>query len=102
MNSLNGKDAEMERSYAKPRFTEKKFVITFIFVTSLFMLWGILRGGHDQSNDLDSVKLLYTVIGAVIFLIAILFYFVKAPSLKDPHVPIEAEKDAYAVPGDLI
>ena len=238
MNSINGKAAGVEKSSGKPRFTEKKFIITFIFVTSLFMLWGIaitmgdilnrhfqnvlnvskaqsglvqfslfgayavmaipaglfmkrfgykngvllglllyafgaflfvpaanaesflffrvalfilacglatletvahpfiaslgdqrtsdqrinfaqsfngvgavlgpliggyfiLRGGQDQSNDLDSVKLLYTVIGSVIFLIAIFFYFVKVPSLQDPHIPIEAEKDAYAVPGDL-
>src|SRR5882724_4529931 len=50
MNSLNGKTAEMEKLSARPHFTERKFVITFIFVTSLFMLWGIAITMGDILN----------------------------------------------------
>src|ERR1700712_5496660 len=34
----------------KPAFTEKKYVVTFIFVTSLFMLWGIAITMGDILN----------------------------------------------------
>ncbi|HMI05808.1 MAG TPA: MFS transporter, partial [Pedobacter sp.] len=34
----------------KPAFTEKKFLVTFIFVTSLFMLWGIAHSMSDVLN----------------------------------------------------
>src|SRR5258706_15287521 len=50
MNSLNGKTAEIEKLSARPHFTERKFVITFIFVTSLFMLWGIAITLGDVLN----------------------------------------------------
>ncbi len=60
----------------------------------------ILRGGQEHSNDLVSVKVLYQVIGAIILAIAVAFYFVKVPALTDPHVSINAEADAYAVPVD--
>ncbi|HYG37929.1 MAG TPA: sugar MFS transporter [Cytophagales bacterium] len=43
----------------------------------------ILRAG--QGNDLESVKMLYIIIGAVITAIAIAFSFVKVPALTDPH-----------------
>lgn len=33
-----------------PKFTERKFVLTFIFVTSLFMLWGIAITMGDVLN----------------------------------------------------
>lgn len=45
----------------------------------------ILKAGQEHSNDLVSVKLLYQVIGTVILSIAVAFFFVKIPSLKDPH-----------------
>ena len=35
---------------AKPAFTEKKYIITLIFVTSLFMLWGIAITMGDVLN----------------------------------------------------
>lgn len=34
----------------KPAFTEKKFILTFLFVTSLFMLWGIAITMGDVLN----------------------------------------------------
>lgn len=34
----------------KPDFTEKRFLITFAFVTSLFMLWGIAHSMSDVLN----------------------------------------------------
>ena len=34
----------------KAKFTEKKFVVTLIFVTSLFMLWGIAITMGDVLN----------------------------------------------------
>ncbi len=30
--------------HTKPAFTETKFIVTIIFVTSLFMRWGITMG----------------------------------------------------------
>jgi MFS transporter, FHS family, L-fucose permease len=36
--------------HAKPAFTENKFIITLIFVTSLFMLWGIAITMGDVLN----------------------------------------------------
>ncbi|WP_020598950.1 L-fucose:H+ symporter permease [Spirosoma panaciterrae] len=57
----------------------------------------ILRGGQEHSNDLESVKMLYVIIGGVILSIAIAFSFVKVPPVQDAH-SLEAEADAYAVP----
>jgi FHS family L-fucose permease-like MFS transporter len=34
----------------KPAFTEKKFVITLIFVTLLFLMWGVLHSMSDGLN----------------------------------------------------
>src|SRR6201989_1657367 len=34
----------------KPAFTEKKFILTLIFVTSLFMFWGIAVSMADVLN----------------------------------------------------
>jgi FHS family L-fucose permease-like MFS transporter len=33
-----------------PKFTEKKFIVTFIFVTSLFLMWGLLHSMSDVLN----------------------------------------------------
>ncbi|GAB3753373.1 L-fucose:H+ symporter permease [Spirosoma pomorum] len=57
----------------------------------------ILRGGQAHSNDLESVKMLYIIIGSVILSIAIAFSFVKVPPVQDAHA-IEVEADAYAIP----
>jgi len=34
----------------KPAFTEKKFLLTFVLVTSLFMLWGVAHSMSDVLN----------------------------------------------------
>jgi FHS family L-fucose permease-like MFS transporter len=34
----------------KPLFTEKRFIVTFIFVTSLFLMWGVLHAMSDVLN----------------------------------------------------
>ncbi|QJW89465.1 L-fucose:H+ symporter permease [Spirosoma taeanense] len=60
----------------------------------------ILRAGQEHSNDLESVKTLYVIIGSVILSIAAAFFFVKVPPVQDAH-SIEAEADAYAVPTDV-
>lgn len=63
----------------------------------------ILRTGQEHSNDLVSVKLLYQIIGSVIILLAVAFYFVQVPAFQDVHA-VESEADSFAVPvaaGDL-
>jgi len=35
---------------SKAAFTEKRFIITFIFVTSLFLMWGVLHAMSDVLN----------------------------------------------------
>jgi FHS family L-fucose permease-like MFS transporter len=45
----------------------------------------ILKAGQSHSNDLVSVKNLYAIIGSVIALIAVLFFFVKVPAIKYNH-----------------
>ncbi|KAA5544988.1 sugar MFS transporter [Adhaeribacter rhizoryzae] len=52
----------------------------------------LLRTGTP--GELDSVKILYTIIGVVITLLAIAFAFVKVPTLTDPHV---VSTDTYEV-----
>ncbi|MDN5286530.1 MAG: transporter, family, L-fucose permease [Mucilaginibacter sp.] len=34
----------------KPAFTERKFIIAFVFVTSLFLMWGLLHSMSDVLN----------------------------------------------------
>jgi len=34
----------------KPAFTEKRFIVTFVFVTSLFLMWGVLHSMSDVLN----------------------------------------------------
>lgn len=50
----------------------------------------ILRVGSGGDTALSSVKLLYTVIGAVILAVAIGFVMLKVPALKDPHTAGES------------
>jgi FHS family L-fucose permease-like MFS transporter len=58
----------------------------------------ILRAGQAHSNDLESVKLLYQIIGTVILTIALLFSFVKVPPVQDAHAATApgAEAGGYA------
>ncbi|MBC6988717.1 L-fucose:H+ symporter permease [Hymenobacter sp. BT491] len=58
----------------------------------------ILRAGQAHSNDLESVKLLYQIIGSVILFIAVAFFFVKVPPVQDAHAPVVpgAEAGGYA------
>ncbi|MFY7910012.1 MAG: L-fucose:H+ symporter permease [Emticicia sp.] len=44
----------------------------------------ILKSGSND-GDLSSVKILYSIIGIVILLIALAFYFVKVPTLNESH-----------------
>lgn len=53
----------------------------------------LLRNNTEGSTDLTSVKTLYIVIGSVIATIAILFSFVKVPSLTDPHAVVDPEAE---------
>lgn len=56
-----------------------------------------LLSGSEGSTDLTSVKILYTVIGAVILLVAVGFSFVKVPATTDPHVTTAADAAAINV-----
>ncbi|ALI98022.1 L-fucose:H+ symporter permease [Rufibacter tibetensis] len=57
----------------------------------------LLRTGTP--GELDSVEVLYTIIGSVILLLAIAFAFVKVPALVDPH---ESPSDAAQAGNGLI
>jgi FHS family L-fucose permease-like MFS transporter len=57
----------------------------------------LLRAGHDGGEGLGAVKMLYIIIGSVILLIAIVFSFIKVPSLQDPH---QIDVEAYAIATD--
>ena len=58
----------------KPAFTQKKFILTFVFVTSLFMLWGIaitmgdVLNKHFQNvlavSKADSALVQFSIFGA--------------------------------------
>ncbi len=50
------------------------------------LLGGIfIFGGSGEDSSLDSVKSLYTWIGVIVLVLAIIFFFIKVPELKDPH-----------------
>ena len=53
----------------------------------------ILRVGYGAENDLTSVKVLYTVIGSLILLVAVSFSFVKVPPLAPPHSDVSGAED---------
>jgi FHS family L-fucose permease-like MFS transporter len=57
----------------------------------------LLRDHVEGSTDLTSVKMLYIAIGCVIAVIALLFSFVKVPSLTDPHVSVNTDPKAVNV-----
>lgn len=50
----------------------------------------LLSGTAVDTGGLDSVKYLYIGIGCVIAAFAVAFYFVKVPSLSNPHVSQDA------------
>jgi MFS transporter, FHS family, L-fucose permease len=56
----------------------------------------ILRGGQANSDNLESVKTMYVMIGSVITAIAVAFSFVKVPALQDPHAEVVANADGSA------
>ncbi|MEI6948097.1 L-fucose:H+ symporter permease [Paraflavisolibacter sp. H34] len=58
------------------------------FIGSYFLL---RAGEQGAAGELASVKMLYTVIGSVIVLLALAFACVKVPKLADPHAPLEAD-----------
>ena len=49
----------------------------------------LLRGGQEAGFGLGPVKLLYTVIGIFIALVAVSFALVKVPETIDPHAQID-------------
>ena len=49
----------------------------------------ILKAGQEHSNDLYSVKVVYTIIGCVILAIAIAFFFLKVPPIPAYDEPVE-------------
>jgi FHS family L-fucose permease-like MFS transporter len=49
----------------------------------------ILKAGQEHSNDLYSVKVVYTIIGCVILAIAIAFFFLKVPPIPATDEPVE-------------
>lgn len=61
----------------------------------------ILRAVH--SNDLDSVKVLYTAIGVLLLAIAAAFYFLKIPVIKEtPDVKADAESLSVATDPGMV
>jgi FHS family L-fucose permease-like MFS transporter len=59
----------------------------------------ILRGVH--SNDLGSVKILYTAIGILLLIIAAAFFFLKVPAVIETN-DINADADSLAVATDPV
>ena len=59
----------------------------------------LLSGHVDGGTDLTSVKVLYTVIGAIILIVAVAFSFIKVPDTIDPHAATMS--DAQSVNIDL-
>jgi len=59
----------------------------------------IFGGTAAEDTSLDSVKSLYTWIGVVVLILAVIFSFIKVPSLKDPHAE-EIEMLEYATRED--
>jgi FHS family L-fucose permease-like MFS transporter len=60
----------------------------------------ILKAGHSTSTDLSSVKLVYTIIGCVILLIACGFFFLKIPAITgDSAVTAEEEAKPRSLKG---
>ena len=65
------------------------------------LLGGFFILNTEGAAGLESVKNLYMIIGGVIVAIAIAFWFVKVPALKDPHAET-SHNDADAVNTDVV
>jgi FHS family L-fucose permease-like MFS transporter len=52
----------------------------------------ILKAGQAHSNDLYSVKVVYTIIGCVILAIAVAFFFLKVPPITEELVAEDGSK----------
>ncbi|MBS7564089.1 L-fucose:H+ symporter permease [Mucilaginibacter sp. Bleaf8] len=61
-----------------------------------FFVFG--NGGESTEAGLDSIKILYIIIGVLVTVVAISFSFVKVPALVDPHAPITQGFDVEEVP----
>ncbi|HEY9195741.1 MAG TPA: MFS transporter, partial [Mucilaginibacter sp.] len=72
---------------SKPAFTEKRFIVTFVFVTSLFLMWGVLHSMSDVLNKhfqnvlnvskLQSGLIQFSVFGAYFVMSIPAGYFLK-------------------------
>lgn len=61
----------------------------------------ILRATQGETNDLESVKMLYLIIGCVITSVAVAFSFVKVPPVTDAHAIDPNAYEVAAEPGDI-
>lgn len=66
----------------KPAFTEKKFVVTFVFVTSLFMLWGVAHSISDVLNKhfQNVLQLSKSQSGLIQFSVFGAYFFMSIPA----------------------
>ncbi|MGM5630152.1 L-fucose:H+ symporter permease [Apibacter raozihei] len=55
------------------------------------LIFGSVKNAND--NSLDSVKYLYTYIGILILVLAVIFSFIKVPDLIDPHANEDSNED---------
>lgn len=66
----------------KPAFTEKKFIITFVFVTSLFLLWGVAHSISDVLNKhfQNVLRLSKSQSGLIQFSVFGAYFFMSIPA----------------------
>ncbi|HKG08599.1 MAG TPA: L-fucose:H+ symporter permease [Pedobacter sp.] len=66
----------------KPLFTEKRFIVTFIFVTSLFLMWGVLHAMSDVLNKhfQDALNLSKSQSGLIQFSVFGAYFFMSFPA----------------------
>ena len=66
------------------------------------LLGGFFILNTTGAEGLESVKSLYMIIGGVILVIGIAFWFVKVPQLKDPHGEASHNDNDTAVATDVV
>lgn len=66
----------------KPAFTEKKFMVTFLFVTSLFLLWGVAHSISDVLNKhfQNVLQLSKSQSGLIQFSVFGAYFFMSIPA----------------------
>lgn len=66
----------------KPAFTEKKFIVTFLFVTSLFLLWGVAHSISDVLNKhfQNVLRLSKSQSGLIQFSVFGAYFFMSIPA----------------------